>query len=145
MTSPTKKWSFPRRFSKAHCMSKSCNKMGFTEKASCRPYKNCYHGGRMTTRKNSPKASKEHKATVVAKNHPHMIYESTHTTYTSHPAKGEPYGVRTTVSLKNGEGVKKIEKLNQRGKTIKSKSSPIHNSHLDLIRNGKYVPELWNK
>jgi len=160
MTGQTKKWTFPRRFSKSHCMSKSCNKMGFTEKASCRPYKNCYHGGRMATRKNIPKTSKtrkapkvseiskrnnkEHKATVVAKNHPHMIYESTHTTYTSHPAKGEPFGVRTTVSLKNGTGVKKIEKLNKRGKTIKSKSAAIHDSHLDLIRNGKYVPKLWD-
>jgi hypothetical protein len=145
MTGQTKKWSFPRRFSKAHCMSKSCDKMGFTEKASCRPYKNCYHGGRMTTRKNSPKKTdKRSKATVRANNHPRMIYESTHTTFTSHPAKGEPHGVRTTVSLKNGEGVKKIEALNKRGKTIKSKSAPIHNSHFNEIKNGKYVPGLWD-
>ena len=33
---------FPPRFSKAYCRKKSCKKMGFTEKASCRPYKNCY-------------------------------------------------------------------------------------------------------
>jgi len=31
-----------RKFSKGYCMNKSCNKMGFTEKASCRYYKNCY-------------------------------------------------------------------------------------------------------
>jgi len=31
-----------RRFSKSYCMKRSCNKMGFTEKASCRYYKNCY-------------------------------------------------------------------------------------------------------
>jgi hypothetical protein len=37
-----KRYSFPRKFSKTHCSKKSCNKMGFTEKASCRPYKNCY-------------------------------------------------------------------------------------------------------
>jgi hypothetical protein len=33
---------FPRKFSKSHCLKRSCNKMGFTEKASCRYYKNCY-------------------------------------------------------------------------------------------------------
>jgi len=33
---------FPRRFSKSYCLKRSCNKMGFTEKASCRYYKNCY-------------------------------------------------------------------------------------------------------
>ena len=36
-------YKYPRRFSKKYCLSKPCNKMGFTEKASCRPYKNCYH------------------------------------------------------------------------------------------------------
>lgn len=33
---------FPRRFSKSYCLKRSCNKMGFSEKASCRYYKNCY-------------------------------------------------------------------------------------------------------
>lgn len=37
-------FKFPRRFSRAHCMKKTCKKMGFTERASCRPYKNCYKG-----------------------------------------------------------------------------------------------------
>ena len=41
----TKKYKFPRRFSRGHCMRKTCKKMGFTEKASCRPYKNCYMKG----------------------------------------------------------------------------------------------------
>ena len=31
-----------RKFSKSYCLKKSCNKMGFSEKASCRYYKNCY-------------------------------------------------------------------------------------------------------
>lgn len=35
-------YKFPRRFSKAYCKKTLCNKMGFTQKASCRPYKNCY-------------------------------------------------------------------------------------------------------
>ena len=36
------KFKMPRKFGKARCMKKTCKKMGFTEKASCRPYKNCY-------------------------------------------------------------------------------------------------------
>ena len=35
------KFKFPRKFNKSHCMRKTCKQMGFTEKASCRPYKNC--------------------------------------------------------------------------------------------------------
>jgi hypothetical protein len=32
----------PRKWDKEHCESKTCGEMGFSEKASCRPYKNCY-------------------------------------------------------------------------------------------------------
>ena len=32
----------PRKYSKSYCESTSCKDMGFTQKASCRPYKNCY-------------------------------------------------------------------------------------------------------
>ena len=39
-----REFKMPRKFDKAHCESKSCDEMGFTEKASCRPYKNCYKG-----------------------------------------------------------------------------------------------------
>ena len=35
-------YEMPRKFSRAHCESKTCEEMGFSEKASCRPYKNCY-------------------------------------------------------------------------------------------------------
>ena len=36
------KFKKPRKFSKSYCESTPCDKMGFTQKASCRPYKNCY-------------------------------------------------------------------------------------------------------
>jgi len=36
------KFKKPRKYSKSYCKSTPCNKMGFTQKASCRPYKNCY-------------------------------------------------------------------------------------------------------
>ena len=35
-------YEMPRKFDRKHCESKTCDDMGFTEKASCRPYKNCY-------------------------------------------------------------------------------------------------------
>ena len=35
-------YKMPRKWDKKHCESKSCDEMGFSEKSSCRPYKNCY-------------------------------------------------------------------------------------------------------
>jgi hypothetical protein len=32
----------PRKWSSSYCKSTPCSKMGFSQKASCRPYKNCY-------------------------------------------------------------------------------------------------------
>lgn len=32
-----------RKYSKSYCINTSCEKMGFSQKASCRPYKNCYN------------------------------------------------------------------------------------------------------
>lgn len=32
----------PRKYSKSYCEKTPCGKMGFSQKASCRPYKNCY-------------------------------------------------------------------------------------------------------
>lgn len=37
-----KTFKYPRKWSKSYCLSTSCDKMGFSQKASCRPYKNCY-------------------------------------------------------------------------------------------------------
>ena len=36
------KYKKPSKYSKSYCTSTHCDKMGFTQKASCRPYKNCY-------------------------------------------------------------------------------------------------------
>ena len=35
-------YEMPRKWDKEHCESKTCDEMGFSEKASCRPYKDCY-------------------------------------------------------------------------------------------------------
>lgn len=37
-----RKFKMPRKMSKSYCKKTSCKKMGFTQKASCRPWKNCY-------------------------------------------------------------------------------------------------------
>ena len=38
----TRRFKKKRLMSKAYCKKTACKKMGFTQKASCRPYKNCY-------------------------------------------------------------------------------------------------------
>ncbi len=37
-----KNFKKPRKYSKSYCSKTPCGEMGFTQKASCRPYKNCY-------------------------------------------------------------------------------------------------------
>lgn len=37
-----KNYKKPRKYSQSYCKNTPCDKMGFTQKASCRPYKNCY-------------------------------------------------------------------------------------------------------
>ena len=43
-----KKKKAGRRFTRKQCKKFTCKKMGFTQKASCRPYKNCYKPKRKT-------------------------------------------------------------------------------------------------
>lgn len=38
----TRRFKQPRLMSKKYCKKTPCRRMGFTQKASCRPYKNCY-------------------------------------------------------------------------------------------------------
>ena len=38
----TRRFKKKRLMSKAYCKKTPCKRMGFTQKASCRPYKNCY-------------------------------------------------------------------------------------------------------
>lgn len=46
-------YKMPRKWDRAHCESKSCDEMGFSEKASCRPYVDCYGGEEGVKRSNS--------------------------------------------------------------------------------------------
>lgn len=38
----TRRWKMPRKMSRAYCRKTPCRRMGFTQRASCRPYKNCF-------------------------------------------------------------------------------------------------------
>jgi hypothetical protein len=38
----TRRFKKKRLMSEAYCKKTPCKRMGFTQKASCRPYKNCY-------------------------------------------------------------------------------------------------------
>ena len=38
----TRRFKKKRLMSKAYCKKTPCRRMGFTQKASCRPYKNCF-------------------------------------------------------------------------------------------------------
>ena len=40
--SARKVYKSPRKMKKSYCVKTPCGKMGFSQKASCRPYKNCY-------------------------------------------------------------------------------------------------------
>ena len=83
------------------------------------------------------------KGTLRTIKHPNMMFKSEHVTFTSHPHKGEPYGMRTVVALKNGKGMKRVEMLNKAGKTMKSKSKSLKEQEMHEITAGNYVPGLW--
>lgn len=156
-----KTYKFPRRFSRSHCMSKTCDKMGFTEKASCRPYKNCYprkmvggkksktlkNKGSRSSRSRSRSRSRTSGNVNPAKEHAHkpeFVYHSEHTTFTSHPETGTPYGKRTVVNVENGKGVKALSTLNSNGTVIKTQSHVMSKAELAAVKEGNYVPGLWS-
>jgi hypothetical protein len=38
----TRRWKMPRLMSRAYCERTPCRRMGFTQRSSCRPWKNCF-------------------------------------------------------------------------------------------------------
>lgn len=38
----TRRFKMPRKYSRKYCKKTPCKRMGFTQRASCRPYKNCF-------------------------------------------------------------------------------------------------------
>ena len=141
-----KNYKFPRRFSRKYCLSKTCKEMGFTERASCRPYKNCYRMKGGNTHSKSKKSNKTSGTVHPSKdhtNHPSFIYHSENISYTSHPSKDTPYGKRTVVNIKNGTGHKEFETLNKMGKTLKVKKQKLSSNEINELKKGNYIPGLW--
>jgi hypothetical protein len=134
--------------------------MGFTERASCRPYKNCYKkstisrkmagSSRRSTRKSSTKkrSTRKRSSGVVSPsikhvNHPTFIYHSEHTSYTSHPQKNSPHGKRSIVNITDGKGKKRLETLNASGKVIKANNKSLNKAEINHLKQGRYIPGLW--
>jgi hypothetical protein len=117
--------------------------MGFTERASCRPYKNCYKklGGAKTMKS---KKSKKDSLTSSSKhlNKPAFIYHSELMSYTSHPEKNESYGERTVINITNGRGKKRIEILDKEGKSIKVNAKKLAKKDVNQIKQEIYNPGL---
>lgn len=125
--------------------------MGFTEKASCRPYKDCYKstGGskkifsknikmpatsvrktkkskRVVSRKRSSRGNKGSLMTnKVNKStvEPLIAVFKQSYSYSSNPAPGMPYGHVVAISYKNGKTKKMESELNKQGLPINSKRS----------------------
>ena len=126
--------------------------MGFTEKASCRPYKNCYKstGGskkifsknrkmpassvrktkksrRVVSRKRSSRGSRGSIMTnnKVRKNEEEpliAVFKQSYS-YSSNPAPGMPFGQVVAISYKNGKTKKMEAELNKQGLPINTKRS----------------------
>ena len=41
-TEISEEYKKPRKMDRSYCKKTPCKNMGFSQKASCRPYKNCY-------------------------------------------------------------------------------------------------------
>lgn len=119
-------------------MKKPCKSMGFTQRASCRPYKNCYkHSGGSVTRKNrSSRSSRKTKNQKNELNKPAFLYHSTSYSFTSHPEKGSPHGKINTINIKNNKGHERFEILDKKGKPIKVKNKALNEEKINKIVEG---------
>jgi hypothetical protein len=71
----------------------------------------------------------------------HIFYESSQTNF--HSVDGKEEGIRKSVSIKNGLGVKKVEKLGKDGAIVSSKTRKLSKDEINNIREGNFVPGLW--
>ena len=74
------------------------------------------------TRKSKRSATKSRKSS----NKPQSSVISKTMSFTSNPAKGEPYGTFEEVVMKNGKGTRVTGKLNKSGKQIEKKKTNIN-------------------
>ena len=71
----------------------------------------------------------------------HIFYESSQTNY--HSIDGKEEGIRKSVSIKNGIGMKKVEKLGEKGAIVSSKTRKLTKEEINNIEGGNFVPGLW--
>ena len=120
--------------------------MGFTERASCRPYKNCYKklGGAKTMKSKRRSTKKTPKSKINTNNNsvPSFIYHSEVMTYTSHPEKHTPYGKRIVVNITDEQGQKRLETLNKNGKSIKINTKKLNKNEVNELKRINYIPGL---
>jgi hypothetical protein len=124
-------------------MKKTCKQMGFTEKASCRPYKNCYKGGALIASKKSTRKQGRRSTRKQSKDgEPKIQFRSEQITFTAHPAKGQPFGTKSVISIENGKGTREEGTLNRRGQTLKSHIKAIKKNEMREILHGNSLPGL---
>jgi hypothetical protein len=70
--------------------------------------------------------SHSNKAARNSNTHPAYIMKSEVVKYSSNPKKGEPYGQRTAIDIKNGHGFKIQQILNKSGKAIKTRKAALN-------------------
>ena len=114
--------------------------MGFTQKASCRPYKNCYKtkGGaskkneyiskKMPTRssvKSHRKGTRKQSTKSNRRNKPRVRIFQQSLTYSSNPLPGQPYGRVVKMSYENGKSKKTELNLNRHGMPVNVKQTPV--------------------
>lgn len=65
--------------------------------------------------------------------------------YSNIEIKYQPNGNRTVrkVYMRNGKGYKSVTKYSKRGKKLSTAKKPIHETHADHIRMGRFVPGLF--
>lgn len=116
--------------------------MGFTERASCRPYKNCYKGGAGSNKTRKSKSAASNAKKTPKTNQPQFYYHTEHITMTSAPEKGKPFGERTVVEITNGKGKKESQVLNKAGKVIKKKTAKLAAAEIRKFSKGNNIPGL---
>ena len=99
--------------------------MGFTQKASCRPYKNCYKAKGGASKKTLRKSIRRSKPISTRNSTPKVLIFQQSLTYSSNPNPGQPYGRIVRVSYENGKSKKMEINLNKAGKPVNIKQTPV--------------------
>lgn len=91
-----------------------------------------------STRKQNPKKTlKSRKPTP----YPRVFSTSSYMNVSQTWKNGE--GRRNTVMIRNGQGVKKVERLGTQGEVLETKTRKLSSPEKSQILQGRFVPGLW--